>query len=212
MARNTNKTMRKLATLGIASVALILGACRGGTSKSPPVHLVLDMDFQPKLKAQATSGFEGWHDHRSMRLPVEGTVARGSLPDPVLMPNPAAPGKNADGSWITANPLPRTIANLERGREQYDIYCSICHGYSGRGGNGDYGHGMVGRLWPVAVPNFHVQEGKDNRVANLSDGEIFDVLSDPKGRNTMPSYSARIRVEDRWAIIHYVRALQELGQ
>ena len=55
-------------------------------------------------------------------------------------------------------------------------------------------------------------EGKDNRVANLTDGEIFEVLSSPVGKNTMPSYAARITIEDRWAIIHYVRALQNLGK
>ncbi len=193
-------------------VALALGACRGGTSTSPPVHLVLDMDFQPKLKSQSESSFENWTDRRSMRLPAEGTVARGSLPDPILMPDPKSAGRNPDGSWISRNPLSLNAETLERGRERFDIYCSICHGLSGRGGNGPEGHGLVGRRWPVAVPNFHAAEGKDNRVANLTDGEYFEVLSSPVGRNTMPSYAARISVADRWAIVHYIRALQNLGK
>jgi len=33
-----------------------------------------------------------------------------------------------------------------------------------------------------------------------------------KGKGTMPGYAARISLEDRWAIIHYVRALQALGK
>jgi hypothetical protein len=70
----------------------------------------------------------------------------------------------------------------------------------------------VGRRWPVVIPSFHVQEGKDNRVANLTDGEIFDVLASPVGKGTMPSYAARLPVKDRWAIIHYIRALQNLGK
>jgi mono/diheme cytochrome c family protein len=61
------------------------------------------------------------------------------------------------------------------------------------------------------VPNFHAVQGKDNRVANFTDGEYFEVLSSPVGRNTMPSYAARITVEDRWAIVQYIRALQTLG-
>lgn len=195
-------------------LALLLAGCRGGISEAPPVHLVLDMDFQPKLETQSATDFAGWPDRRSMRVPAEGTIARGSLPDPVLLPDPARPGRNPDGSWITANPLPLSMEVLERGRDRYDVFCSVCHGYTGRGGNGSSGHGMVGRLWPVPIPSFHVrtEEGIDNRVANLSDGEIFDVLSDPNGRNTMPSYQSRIAVEDRWAVIHYLRALQELGR
>ncbi|MSR38541.1 MAG: cytochrome c [Planctomycetes bacterium] len=204
-------------TLMILVASLALFACRGGTSTSPPVHLVLDMDFQPKLKAQSASAFDGWADGRAMRLPVTDSqnrvsvVAHGSLPDPILMPDPNKAGKNVDGTWLK-NPLPLTNEVLERGRERFDINCSVCHGYSGQGGNGAQAHGMVGRRWPVVIPNFHVVEGKDNRVANLTDGEIFEVLSSPVGKNTMPSYAARITVKDRWAIIHYVRALQTLGK
>ena len=69
----------------------------------------------------------------------------------------------------------------------------------------------VGRRWPVLVPNFHLNrtENADNRVASLPDGDIFQTITGGKG--TMPAYGARISVEDRWAIIHYVRALQELS-
>ncbi len=201
--------LTKLALLGLA---LALGACRGGTSTSPPVHLVLDMDFQPKLRAQSHSTFAGFVDGRGMRLPVAGSVARGSLPNDKLLPDPKNPGKNLDGSFITQNPLPLTMAVIERGRERFDINCSVCHGYSGRGGNKEAAHGIVGRRWPVVIPNFHHEDGKDNRVADFKDGEYFDVISSPVGKNTMPSYAARISVEDRWAIVHYIRALQNLGK
>ncbi|MGE3173307.1 MAG: cytochrome c [Planctomycetota bacterium] len=191
---------------------LALGACRGGTSTKPPVHLVLDMDFQPKLKAQAETRFAGWSDNRAMRLPVAGTVARGPRTPEALMPDANNPGKNADGSWIAQNPLALSLEVLERGRERYDIHCAICHGKSGRGGNGNGGHGLVGRRWPVVIPNFHRVEGKDNRVADFTDGQFFEVMSSPVGRNTMPSYAARVNVHDRWAIVHYIRALQNLGK
>ena len=113
---------------------------------------------------------------------------------------------------VTPEPIRNAAAeSLARGKDRYEIHCAICHGQSGRGGNGDQGHGLVGRRWPVAVPNFHAVQGKDNRVANFTDGEYFEVLSSPVGRNTMPSYAARITVEDRWAIVQYIRALQTLG-
>jgi len=195
-------------------LALALAGCRGGISDAPPVHLVLDMDFQPKIKAQSESSFEGWSDHRGMRLPVEDTVARGSLPDPRLLPDPEHPGKNIDGSYIAQNPLPYTRDNLERGRERFNIFCAPCHGQSGASGNGPTGHGMVGKRWPVVIPTFHEQTGGDpltvNRVPLLADGAVFETIS--IGKTTMPAYGPRIPVEDRWRIIQYVRALQNLGK
>jgi mono/diheme cytochrome c family protein len=192
-----------------AAIALVaFAACRGGISTDPPVHLVLDMDFQPKLKAQSASDFPGWKDGRGDRLPVPGTVARGSIPaDPKLQQY-----KKPDGSFVTDNPLALTEAALARGRERFDINCAVCHGYSGRGGNGPQGHGLVGRRWPVAIPSLHESNkpGADNRVPNLKDGELYDVITNGKG--TMPSYARHLKVEDRWAIVHYIRALQRLGK
>ena len=69
---------------------------------------------------------------------------------------------------------------------------------------------MVGRVWPVTIPNFHFVEGKDNRVPMMPDGEFFEVIT--YGKGTMPAYGPRISVEDRWAIVHYVRALQNLSK
>jgi hypothetical protein len=40
----------------------------------------------------------------------------------------------------------------------------------------------------------------------MTDGEIFNTIT--HGKNLMGSYGANIRIEDRWAIIGYVRALQ----
>lgn len=205
--------------------AIAAAACmRGGVSEHPPVHLVLDMDFQPKLRAQGHADFDGWTDGRASRLPVNDpvstdplgktlVVARGSLP------NQALAHKDAAGAFVKQNPLPlahkfqvlgRDVAAIDHGKERFDIHCAICHGLTGQGGNGPTGHGLVGRRWKVAVPNFHFVEGKDNRVANLTDGELFDVIT--YGKNTMPAYGARLSVKDRWAIVHYVRALQSLSK
>ena len=209
--------------LTMLATAFALAGCedfRGYPTDKPPIHPVLDMDFQPKVRAQTELEFDGWKDGRGSRRPVadaEGNtlvVARGSLPDAALA------HKDANGEYVTTNPLPldhrfmirgKAMTAIDRGREQFEIYCSICHGHSGLGGNGPKGHGAVGRRWPVLVPNFHLNrtENADNRVASLPDGDIFQTITGGKG--TMPAYGARISVEDRWAIIHYVRALQELS-
>ena len=220
MAPTSNKILLCIAALTL----LALQSCdkfRGFPSEKPPIHLVLDMDFQPKVRAQSELEFDGWVDHRGARRPVADSfgntivVARDSLKNPALV------NRDAQGQFITKNPLSldhkfmvsgREMSVIDRGRQRYEIYCSVCHGLSGLGGNGKQGHGLVGRRWPVAVPNFHLstKDGADNRVPNMPDGEYFETISIGKG--TMPGYEARISVEDRWAIVHYVRALQSLSK
>ena len=224
MAR-TNPIMGKTLLVMAPLALLAFSSCdvdkfRGWPSEKPPVHLVPDMDNQPKLRAQSKHEFEGWEDHRGARLPVADTfgntlvVARGSLK------NPALANRDANGQFVTKNPLAtshkfrvrgRELSTLDHGRERYEIYCSMCHGLSGQGGNGKDGHGLVGRFWQPAPPNFHFnpKDGADNRVPNMSDGEVFEAISTGNGK-TMPGYAARLSVEDRWAIVHYVRALQSL--
>jgi mono/diheme cytochrome c family protein len=222
----TRTTLVRAALAVLAALPLALASCmRGGVSHDPPVHLVLDMDFQPKLRTQAHAKFEGWTDGRAMRLPVTDPASMDPTGKPLVvaqgsLPNPALANKDAAGNFVKANPLAlthkftvlgREVSTIDRGRDRFDIHCAICHGYSGQGGNGPTGHGLVGRRWPVAIPNFHFVDGKDNRVAQLADGELFETITTGKG-TTMPGYGARLSVEDRWAIVHYVRALQSLSK
>ena len=187
----------------------IVAGCRGETSKLPPIHIVPNMDFQEKLKAQSESGFEGWKDRRGMRLPVRGTIARHTLgafdPDPEVAK--LHTHKNADGSFVTKNPVPKTLEVLERGRERFEIHCAVCHGLNGRG------LGIVGRKFVIKPPNL-VQAASDDdervrqkpEIAAYPDGQIFDIITN--GFSTMQPYRFQVSVEDRWKIIHYLRAVQ----
>ncbi len=100
---------------------------------------------------------------------------------------------------------------LARGQSRFNIYCSVCHGYSG---NGD---GLVNQralalaatskaTWTTAK-SLHDPVVKD--AAKNPVGRIFDTITN--GRNTMGPYKAQIPPEDRWAIVAYVKALQETG-
>jgi len=51
-----------------------------------------------------------------------------------------------------------------------------------------------------------VANSYDRRIVELADGELFFVITN--GRNLMGAYGANVTVEDRWAIIAYLRALQ----
>lgn len=104
-------------------------------------------------------------------------------------------GLRAFGDTMT-NPLPRTEPVLTRGAEVFATYCSVCHG-AGAQGDG-----------PIVAP------GKFPLATNLtlpttvgrSDGYIYAIVR--VGRGLMPSYQ-RIPPRDRWAVVHYIRYLQQ---
>lgn len=147
-----------------------------------------DMHDQPKYKPFRGSDFFG--DRRSARPLPEGTVARGHLREDAHLHTGRVNGQLAD-----TFPFPVTEAVLARGRDRYGIYCTPCHGLAG------YGDGMVVARGYRKASSFHV-----DRVRAEPPGYFYDVIAN--GFGAMPSYAAQIGVEDRWAIVAYVRALQ----
>lgn len=169
--------------------ALFLVSCQGRPSEDPPIHLNPNMDNQPKYLPQETSEF--FVDGATMRTPVEGTVAIGEL----RADDAYYRGKDAEGNPITEIPVNITLPMLKKGQERFDIYCSPCHGRTGDG------QGIVVKKGFLPPPSFHEQ-----RVRDFTNGHIYDVITN--GIRNMPSYRHQISVEDRWAIVGYVRALQ----
>ena len=184
-----------LVALSWIPIALALRA-RVVKKTEPRVHIIQDMDNQPKVKAQ--SRLMLFADRRGMRPPVPGTVARGAvIGDSALML-----GKSNDESWVETSPMQVTLSLLERGRQRYEIYCSPCHGLAG------YGDGMVAQradqlqegTWTPPT-SFHT-----DLVRERPEGHLFNTISN--GIRNMPSYGSQIPVDDRWAIVAYVKALQ----
>jgi mono/diheme cytochrome c family protein len=147
-----------------------------------------DMQVQPKYKPLDPSGFFG--DGRSARPPVPGTVARGEL-----RINEAMYTGKVNGVAVDAFPFPITRADLERGRERYNIYCSPCHDFTGGG------RGLVVQRGFPPPPSYHIE-----RLRNAPVGHFVDVMT--SGYGTMYSYADRVSPEDRWRIAAYIRALQ----
>jgi mono/diheme cytochrome c family protein len=146
-----------------------------------------DMHDQPRYKPYRESDFFG--DRRSARPQVEGTVARGMLREDAHLYT----GK-VDGALAETFPFPVTAAVLERGRERYGIYCTPCHGLAGGG------DGIIVARGYRRPSSFHVDRLRAERP-----GYFYDVITN--GFGAMPDY-AHIPVDDRWAIVGYVRALQ----
>ncbi len=166
------------------------GCARGCTGRRPPIHPVPDMDDQPKYQAQAASDF--FYDGRTMRVPPAGTVARGSLAGGAAFDT----GKLPDGSFVPAGPLTTDEKAAERGRERFGIYCTPCHDPRGTG------LGILHQRGGVPTTSLHIE-----RIRSAPDGQIFDTITN--GVGLMPGYRWPIPPGDRWAIIAYVRKLQE---
>lgn len=180
--------MRRLSSRALIVGALaLLGACRGQPSDKQPLHLVPDMDWQPKWSPQEQTPF--YEDGRTVRPLVEGTVAQGSLRDD----EGTYRGMVGD-KYVAKSPLPVDEKTMRRGQDRYNIYCSPCHDRTGSG------KGIaVQRGYPIPVSL------TSERVLGMPDGQVFWTITN--GVRNMPSYRKQIPVEDRWAIVAYVRAL-----
>jgi hypothetical protein len=192
-AHHRNRGSHLLMIMGFFAALLAIGALigceRGLPSRKPPIHINPDMDNQPKFLPQSENTF--FADSAAMRVPVPGTVERGFLHEDVRYYT----GKDEDGRYVEKNPAPITMQFLDRGRERFDIYCSPCHSRVGDG------RGIMVNRGYVPPPSFH-----QDFLRDTADGFIFDVITN--GVRNMPSYSHQVPVDDRWAIIAYIRALQ----
>jgi mono/diheme cytochrome c family protein len=183
-----------LVVLSWVPLALIMRA-RVTTSPQPRIHIVPDMDNQPKFKAQSRNMM--FADRRAMRPPVAGTVARGST-----LGNPALTTGKVGDVWVDVSPLQIDGGVLQRGRERYDIYCSPCHGLAG------FGDGMVSKRADELLEGTWTPPTSlhSELLRERPDGHLFNTITN--GIRNMPAYGSQVPVEDRWAIVAYVRALQ----
>ncbi len=173
--------------LGVFAVA----GRRGSISRKPPIELFPDMNRQPKLRPQTPNAF--FADGKSSRLPIPGTIAW----DDRYQDTPANTGRvPGTTNFVAVLPVAVTEKLLLRGQQRFNINCSPCHGAQGDG------NGITKKIGAMGVVgNLH-----DKRIVELTDGEIFNTVS--YGKNLMGAYGPNVTVEDRWAIIAYVRALQ----
>ncbi|MBI3211015.1 MAG: cytochrome c [Candidatus Solibacter usitatus] len=148
-----------------------------------------DMHDQPRYRLNSASDF--WSDGRAARPAVKGTVARGMLKTDAGLYT----GK-INGRDVLEFPFPITKEVLARGKDRFAIYCTPCHGLTG------HGDGMIVTRGLKNPPSYHSEA-----LREAAPGHIFDVITN--GSGSMMSYGARIPVKDRWAIVAYIRVLQQ---
>ena len=187
--------MRYIILAFIICSAVVIGIAghRGDKTRKPPIELIPDMDRQPKLRPQTENAF--FKDGRSSQLAPVGTVARRSA----FEESPVNTGKVAGTTnFVDTIPVPVTAQLLARGQERYGIYCLPCHGAAGDG------KGITSKLGMAVVADLH--DHKARKLISAPDGQIFDTITNGKG--LMGAYGSVIDIQDRWAVVAYVRALQ----
>ncbi|HYO59298.1 cytochrome c [Archangium sp.] len=131
-------------------------------------------------------------DDRAMRQPPPGTVPRDRRgKDRFFLTGKDTP----DGGFVDAIPLTLTREIVESGRKSFDIYCAACHGILGDG------DAQVARNMGLREPPSLLD------LPPYPDGYYYEVIS--VGYGLMPAYAEKLTPEQRWAVVAYVRALQE---
>jgi mono/diheme cytochrome c family protein len=131
------------------------------------------------------------------RLPAPGSVPFSS-PNGAVVPVFAQAQLDSAAATLT-NPLPASPDVIARGAAVYANQCFTCHGDGGAGNGPVVGAGRFPMGPPLNGP----------AAAGRSDGYIYGVIR--VGRGLMPSYGDRVGDNDRWAIVHYLRQLQQQG-
>lgn len=130
-------------------------------------------------------------DRSSARQPVAGTVARGYLNEDEFLHT----GK-VGGQPVVEFPFAITRKELDRGEDRYNVFCAPCHSRLGDG------KGMVvQRGFQRMPPSFHI-----DRLRQAPPGYFFDVMTN--GFGVMSDYRSQLTVEERWAVVAYLKALQ----
>ena len=171
---------------GIFAACVVSGLLMYGAVKLfpvlPPMVHMLD---QPRLNPQKADSF--FKDGHGMQLPVAGTVARGYLPIGVTSQEEAA---------ALVNPLPRTKEVFALGRESFRRPL----------------RGVPRRRWPTASAASRPPTEPSRRISRPSSSWTTptgrSTGSIVMGKNAMPSHAADLSETQRWAVVHYVRALQ----
>jgi mono/diheme cytochrome c family protein len=198
LAPRWSPTMYKATLIGAVAAAIVIPLVLAAT---PFIEFFNGMAAQPKGKAQMTYGRTFGEARLVTRNPVEGTTPAEESPYSFAHLDNKIETAVRVGERLP-NPIPVHRAALERGQDRYTIFCITCHGKTG------HGDGPVTGVNPVTgvtrfpkPPSLHSKQALEYR-----DGTIYHIIT--MGVGKMPSYADKLTEEDRWRVIHYLRALQ----
>ncbi len=178
---------------------VFLSSCRGDKSSEPPVHLIQNMMQQTSYGPQSHNDF--YADKMSSRHPVPDTVAKGDAHLNSAFYEGLVSSKDGQdpSQFVKDFPIKLTPELLHVGQSKFNVYCSPCHGYAG---NND---GLVTVAAGGSVRPTNLQ---DSNTIQMPIGRIYSAVKNGVNNWNMPGFSEHLTVEERWAIVAYVRALQ----
>ncbi len=177
----------KLASLSL--IILFLMSCNHDNNDTGYAYMP-DMAYSYAFETYGSS--PNFSDSITMLTPVEGTIPREMIP---YQYEKTFEDQQRAGQELI-NPFETNKENLIRGKEQYIIYCSMCHGEKGKSD----GHLVKSKLFPVQPIAL-----SGDYVKNKPDGEIYHVVTMGSLSGLMGAHGSQISPEDRWKIVLYVK-------
>jgi len=168
---------------------LLLASCSKDKSVKRSIQYMSDTDMYTAVPYDPYTDNPFFKNGLSSQLPVAGTIARGV----VVYDYP----NSEEGYQMAKDSLKSTMAknenNLAKGKQNYDIYCAVCHGKTGDGQGV-----LVKNEKFLGVPNYKDRE--------ISEGSIYHVIM--YGRNMMGSHASQLNDKERWQVVQYVDTLR----
>ncbi len=179
-----------LALAALAAFATLVAGCDSNDMVHEPEWTLSRMLDQPRYDPYAPSSF--FADGRGMRTPVAGTVPREAvLGSPLFLD-----GYEEGGTYAATFPLPVTRALLEEGHDQFEVVCATCHGTLGDG------HSPVAAKMQIRKPPSLLTPD----IASFPPGRVYRIVT--VGYGLMPAVDYQLDVQQRWAVVAYLTALQ----
>jgi len=172
------------------ALLLLLVACDDEENLVP-----LDFSLNRMKRQAAYRDFDpgpGFPDGKVLQQPPPGSVPR----ERAVVPTALTLGLDENGAYVERIPIPLTRELVRAGRLRYERICGTCHGTLGDG------ESEVADKMPFVKPaSFH-----DPSIRAFPPGKIYQVIS--FGYGLMPSFSYALTIEERWAVVAYILALQ----
>lgn len=95
------------------------------------------------------------------------------------------------------NPIKSSPESIARAKKWWSMDCAMCHGKDGNG-KGDVAADMKLKIADFTNPT---------TLKDRTDGEIFYIIKN--GHQDMPPEGPRVKPEENWDLVNYVRALSK---
>ena len=146
-------------------------------------------DMYESLAGEAYAESDAFSNGIEAQLPVQGSIPRGWEPYEYEDTNEGYELAKLE----LLSPLETNEYNVSRGKELYQIYCSVCHGDKGDGQGI-----LMTREKFLGIPSYADRE--------ITPGSIYHVLM--YGKNSMGSHSSQVNEIERWQISQHVMKLR----